>query len=92
MKVNKDPPLQSQVMRLPSWTAQKRRKAQEEEVCQQISCSKGYLILYASAARMVKDYNWALTDTAGDAVPDQSNPRVIIVDELPEGDEVSHHN
>ena len=41
---------------------------------------------------MVKDYNWMLTDTAGDAVPDQSNPRVIIIDEMPEGDEVSHHD
>ena len=33
-----------------------------------------------------------LTDTAGDAAPDQSNPRVIIIDEMPEGDEVSHHD
>ena len=41
---------------------------------------------------MVKDYNWMLTDTAGDAVPDQSNPKVIIIDETPEGDEVSHHD
>ena len=32
-----------------------------------------------------------LTDTAGDAVPDQSNPRVIIIDEKLEGGEVSHH-
>ena len=39
---------------------------------------------------MVKDYNWMLTDTAADAIPDQSNPRIIIIDELPEGDEVSH--
>ena len=53
-------------------------------------------------ASMVKDYNWMLTDTAGDKVhwmltdtagdrvPDQSNPKVIIVDEPPEGDEASH--
>ena len=41
---------------------------------------------------MVKDYNWMLTDTAGNVVPDQSNPRVIIVDATPEGDEVSHHD
>ena len=33
-----------------------------------------------------------LTDTAGDAVPDQSNPRVIIVDKSLEGDEVSNHD
>ena len=41
---------------------------------------------------MVKEYNWMLTDTAGDAAPDQSNPRVIIIDEMPKGDEVSHHD
>ena len=41
---------------------------------------------------MVKDYNWMLTDTAGDAAPNQSNPRVIIIDQTPEGDEVSHHD
>ena len=39
---------------------------------------------------MVRNYNWMLTDTAGDAAPDQSNPRVIIIDETPEGHEVSH--
>ena len=33
-----------------------------------------------------------LTDAAGDAAPDQSNPRVIIVDEMLEGDEISHHD
>ena len=33
-----------------------------------------------------------LTDTAGDVVPDQTNPRVTIVDEMPEVDEVSHHD
>ena len=33
-----------------------------------------------------------LADTAGDAVPDQSNPRVIIFDELPEDDETSHRD
>ena len=41
---------------------------------------------------MVKDYNWMLADTAGDAVPDQSNLRVIIVDELLEEDETSHQD
>ena len=41
---------------------------------------------------MVKDYNWMLTDTAGEAVPDQNNPRVIIVDETPEDGEVSHQD
>ena len=41
---------------------------------------------------MVKDYNCMLTDTAGDGPPDQSNLRVIIIDEMPEGDEVSHHD
>ena len=41
---------------------------------------------------MVKDYNWMLTDTSGDTVPDQSNPKVIIMDEPPEGDETSHHD
>ena len=41
---------------------------------------------------MVKDYNWMLTDTAGDTVPDQSNPKVIIVNEPPECDEASHHD
>ena len=39
---------------------------------------------------IVKDYNWMLADTAGDAVPDQSNQRVIIVDEPPKDDETSH--
>ena len=41
---------------------------------------------------MVKDYNWMLTDAAGDAAPDQSNPRFIIIDEMPEGVEISHHD
>ena len=41
---------------------------------------------------MVKDYNWMLADTADDAVPDQSNPRVIVVDEPPEDDETSHRD
>ena len=41
---------------------------------------------------MVKDYNWMLTDTASDIVPDQSNPKFIIVDEPLEGDEMSHHD
>ena len=41
---------------------------------------------------MVRDYNWMLTDAAGDAVPDQSNPRVIIIDEMLEDDEISHCN
>ena len=36
---------------------------------------------------MVKDYNWMLDDTASDAAQDQSNPRVIIMNELSEGDE-----
>ena len=31
-----------------------------------------------------------LTDAAGDAAPDQSNPRVIIIDEMLEDDEISH--
>ena len=39
---------------------------------------------------MVKDYGWMLADTASDTVPDQSNPKVIIVNEPPEGDETSH--
>ena len=33
-----------------------------------------------------------LDDTAGDTVPDQSNPRVIIADEPPEGDETFHQD
>ena len=39
---------------------------------------------------MVKDYNWMLDDTAGGVAPDQSNLRIIIIDELSEGDEISH--
>ena len=39
---------------------------------------------------MIRDYNWMLDDTAGDVAPDQSNPRVIVINELSEGDETSH--
>ena len=39
---------------------------------------------------IVKDYNWMLDDTVGDVAPDQSNPRIIIIDEPPEGDEIPH--
>ena len=38
---------------------------------------------------MVKDYSWILTDAADGTIPDQSNPKVIIVDELQEDDKVS---
>ena len=41
-------------------------------------------------ASMVKDYKWMLTDTASDTVPDQSNPKFIIVNEPPVGDETPH--
>ena len=33
-----------------------------------------------------------LDDTAGNAAPEQSNPRVIIINELSEGDETSHQD
>ena len=38
---------------------------------------------------MVKDYSWMLTDAAGRTILDQSNPKVIIVNEPQEDDEVS---
>ena len=38
---------------------------------------------------MVKDYSWMLTDAADGTIPDQSNPKVIIVYEHQEDDEVS---
>ena len=38
---------------------------------------------------MVKDYSWMLTDAADGTIPDQSNPKVIIVSEPQEDDEVS---
>ena len=48
--------------------------------------------MHQSPDPMVKDYNWMLDNAAGDAVPDQSNSRVIIVNEPPEGDETSHRD
>ena len=50
------------------------------------------LSMHELPGSMVKDYNWMLADPASDTVPDQSNPKVIIVDEPPEGDETSHHD
>ena len=41
---------------------------------------------------MVKDYNWMLTDSTGGTLPDQSNPKVIIVNKPPEHNEASHHD
>ena len=65
----------------------KRRSPDRSPVPKAISFS-----MHQPQDSMVKDYNWMLDDTAGDAVPDQSNPRVIIVDEPPEGDETSHQD
>ena len=41
---------------------------------------------------MVKDYSWMLTDAADGTISDQSNPKVIIVDEPQEDDEVSQQD
>ena len=38
---------------------------------------------------MVKDYSWLLTDAANGTIPDQSNPKVIIVNEPQEDDGIS---
>ena len=38
---------------------------------------------------MVKDYSWMLTEVADRTIPDHSNPKVIIIDESQEDDEVS---
>ena len=38
---------------------------------------------------MVRDYSWMLTDAADRTIPDQSNPKVIIIDEPQDDDEVS---
>ena len=38
---------------------------------------------------MVKDYSWMLADAADGTIPDQSNHKVIIVNEPQEDDEVS---
>ena len=65
----------------------KRRSANRSPAPRAISFS-----MHQPPDSMAKDYNWMLTDTAGDAVPDQSNPRVIIVNELPQGDEASQHD
>ena len=41
---------------------------------------------------MVKDYSWMLTDAADGIIPDQSNPKVIVVDEPQEDDKVSQQD
>ena len=63
----------------------KRRSANRSPASRAISFS-----MRQPPDSMVKDYNWMLADTAGDAVPDQSNLKVIIVNEPPEGIETDH--
>ena len=45
--------------------------------------------MHQPPSSMVKDYSWMLTDAADRTIPDQSNPKVIIVDEPQEDDKVS---
>ena len=44
---------------------------------------------------MVQDYSWMQEETAGSVEgtsPNKSNPKVIVIDEQSDGDEVSHHD
>ena len=48
--------------------------------------------MHQPSSSMVKDYSWMLTDAADRTIPDQSNPKVIIVDAPQEDDEVSQQD
>ena len=45
--------------------------------------------MHQPPSSIVKDYSWMLTDATGGTIPDQSNPKVIAVDEPQEDDGVS---
>ena len=86
MEARRGLPLQSQVMRLAGDSMKKYKEKSAGK-----SPAPRIIFLHASSS-MVKDYSWMLTDAADGTIPDQSNPKVIIVDESQEDDEVSQQD
>ena len=72
-----------------TWKKKKKRHKMKKSVNQSPAPKAISFTMHLPPDPMVKDYNRMLDDTAGDAAPDQSNPRVIIIDEPSEGDETS---
>ena len=67
----------------------KKKKHKERSACKSLAPRFISFFMHQPPSSMVKDYSWMLTDAADRTIPDQSNPKVIIVNEPQEDDKVS---
>ena len=66
----------------------KKKKHKTKLACRFLAPRFISFIMRQPPSSMVKDYSWMLTDAADGTIPDQSNPKVIIVDEPQEDNEI----
>ena len=73
-------------------TKKKKKKHKEKSAGKSLAPRIISFSMCQPPSSMVKDYSWMLTDAADGTIPHQSSPKVIIVDEPQEDDEVSQQD
>ena len=76
-------------------TEKKKKKKKHKTTSAGRSPVPRFIFFHASTPELhgiVKDYSWMLMETADGTMPDQSNPKVIIINEPQEDNRVSQWN